>query len=95
MAGLGLSTTLGRRGRVDAEVGGHLQAEVEQYEAYQEDLPGGPGLVANDGVLTVPLGSHLVLLVHVLGQLEVEERDLVVGEVTRQLDVDRLAAVGD
>ena len=38
-------------------------------------------------MLAVPLTGDLLLLVHMLSELEIEERDFVVGEVTRQHDV--------
>ena len=76
-----------------APVGAHLQPEVKKHEAHQEYLPGGPCLIADQRVLAVPLTCDLLLLVHVLSQLEIEERDFVVGEVTRQHDVHCSAAV--
>lgn len=77
-----------------APVGAHLQPEVEKHEAHQEYLPRGPCLIADQRVLAVPLTSDLLLLVHVLSELEIEERDFVVGEVTRQHDVHCPAAIG-
>ena len=95
MTGLGLLTSL-RGGRIEvAPVGAHLEPEVEKHEAHYEDLPRGPCLIADQRVLAVPLTSDLLLLVHVLSELEIEESDFVVGEVARQLDVHSPAAVSD
>lgn len=69
--------------------------EVEGHEADDEHLPADQGLARQEGILAVPLLGDGVLLVHVLGQLEVEERHFVQGEVRGQGHVDGAAAVRD
>lgn len=95
MGGLGLLTSLGS-GWVEVEpVGANLESEVEQHKAHDEDFPRSPGLIAEDGVLTEPFLCNLLLLIHVLSKLEIEESDLISGEVTCQFNVDSAATIGD
>ncbi len=73
----------------------HLEGEVKEHKAHNEDLPRSPSLLANEGMLAEPFLCDLLLLIHVLGKLEIEEGNLVAREVTRQFNVHCAAAISD
>lgn len=95
MTCLRLVPSLGGRGIEITEVSAQLKTEVEKHETHNKDFPGGPCLVTDQRVLTVPLASHLHLLIHVLSKLEIEQSDFVISEVARQHHIHSLSSVGD
>ncbi len=88
-------TSLGCGGLQHAPVGADLEGKVKQDKAHNEDLEGGPALVRNEGVLSVPLLGHGELLVHVLGKLEVKESDFIASEMARKLDLNGPASINN